>query len=142
MFCNRFQFGAFALSGAKLTERIRLKAFSCLLRQEVAYFDQSENNSGAICARLQTDVVSIQKMTGARLGVICEIAAMCVFAFAFGLWFSYQLTLILFVALIFLLIITFLDIRFKTKIAERTDQKLEQANSVSTKYMFKNLRSD
>ncbi|CAF4380262.1 unnamed protein product, partial [Rotaria sordida] len=40
-----FQYTAFAISGSKLTERIRSKAFACLLRQEVAYFDRPENSS-------------------------------------------------------------------------------------------------
>ncbi|CAF1239230.1 unnamed protein product [Adineta ricciae] len=43
---------AFAMSGSKLTQRIRSKAFSCLLRQEVAYFDRPENSSGAIGSSL------------------------------------------------------------------------------------------
>ncbi|CAF1476386.1 unnamed protein product, partial [Rotaria sordida] len=38
---------AFIISGSKLAQRIRSKAFACLLRQEVAYFDRPENNSGA-----------------------------------------------------------------------------------------------
>ncbi|CAF3662351.1 unnamed protein product [Rotaria sordida] len=64
------QYTAFAISGSKLTQRIRSKAFACLLRQEVAYFDRPENNSGAICTRLSTDASAIQEMTGTRLGVL------------------------------------------------------------------------
>ncbi|CAF5129534.1 unnamed protein product, partial [Rotaria sp. Silwood1] len=37
------QYTAFAISGSKLTERIRAKAFAHLLRQEVAFFDRLEN---------------------------------------------------------------------------------------------------
>ncbi|CAF4969458.1 unnamed protein product, partial [Rotaria sp. Silwood1] len=61
-----FQYTAFAISGSKLTQRIRAKAFACLLRQEVAYFDQPENSSGAICTRLSTDASAVQEMTGTR----------------------------------------------------------------------------
>ncbi|CAF1190149.1 unnamed protein product [Rotaria sordida] len=70
------QYTAFAISGSKLTQRIRSKAFACLLRQEVAYFDRPENNSGAICTRLSTDASAIQEMTGTRLGVVCEALAL------------------------------------------------------------------
>ncbi|CAF4208132.1 unnamed protein product [Rotaria sordida] len=69
-----FQYTAFAISGSKLTQRIRSKAFACLLRQEVAYFDRPENSSGAICTRLSSHASAIQEMTGTRLGVICELA--------------------------------------------------------------------
>ncbi|CAF1381463.1 unnamed protein product, partial [Rotaria sordida] len=65
-----FQYTAFAIAGSKLTQRIRSKAFACLLRQEVAYFDQPENSSGAICTRLLSDGSAIQDMTGQRVALI------------------------------------------------------------------------
>ncbi|CAF3274455.1 unnamed protein product [Rotaria sp. Silwood2] len=64
-----------SITGSRLTQRIRLKAFACLLRQEVAYFDRPENSSGAICTRLSSDASAIQEMTGTRLGIICEALA-------------------------------------------------------------------
>ncbi|CAF0864240.1 unnamed protein product [Rotaria sordida] len=75
------KYTAFAISGSKLTQRIRSKAFACLLRQEVAYFDRPENSSGAICTRLSLDASAVQEMIGTRLGVVCEVLAL-VFAFA------------------------------------------------------------
>ncbi|CAF3163376.1 unnamed protein product [Rotaria sp. Silwood2] len=63
------KYTAFATAGSKLTQRIRSKAFACLLRQEVAYFDRPENSSGAICARLSSDASAVQEMTGTRLGI-------------------------------------------------------------------------
>ncbi|CAF5008346.1 unnamed protein product, partial [Rotaria sp. Silwood1] len=71
-----FQYTAFAISGSKLTQRIRSKAFACLLRQEVAYFDRLENSSGAICVRLSSDASAVQEMTGTRLGAICEVLSL------------------------------------------------------------------
>ncbi|CAF4649621.1 unnamed protein product [Rotaria sp. Silwood1] len=68
-----FQYTAFAIAGSKLTQRIRSKTFSCLLRQEVAYFDRPENSSGAICTRLSSDASAIQEMTGTRLGLAVEV---------------------------------------------------------------------
>ncbi|CAF3643607.1 unnamed protein product [Rotaria sp. Silwood1] len=68
-----FQYTAFAISGSKLTQRIRSKAFACLLRQEVAYFDRPENSSGAICTRLSSGASAIQEMTGTRLGLTVEV---------------------------------------------------------------------
>ncbi|CAF0844645.1 unnamed protein product [Rotaria sordida] len=64
------KYTAFAISGSKLTQRIRSKAFACLLRQEVAYFDRPENSSGAICTRLSLDASAVQEMIGTRLGVL------------------------------------------------------------------------
>ncbi|CAF3686235.1 unnamed protein product [Rotaria sordida] len=91
------QFLAFAISGSKLTQRIRSKAFACLLRQEIAYFDRSENNSGALCVHLSTDASAIQQMIGTRLGVICENLALTCVGLLLGILFSWQLTIIIFV---------------------------------------------
>ncbi|CAF3690454.1 unnamed protein product [Rotaria sp. Silwood1] len=65
-----------SITGAKLTQRIRSKAFECLLRQEIAYFDRPENSSGSICAWLSSDASAIQQMTGTRLGAISEALAL------------------------------------------------------------------
>ncbi|CAF2451835.1 unnamed protein product [Rotaria sp. Silwood2] len=87
---------AFAIAGSRLTERIRLKALTCLLRQEVAYFDRPENSSGAISVRLSSDASAIQEMTGTRLGAMSEALALSFFGILFGCFISWQLTLIVF----------------------------------------------
>ncbi|CAF4011821.1 unnamed protein product [Rotaria sp. Silwood2] len=51
-------------TGSKLTQRIRSKAFACLFRQEIAYFDRPENSSGAICTRLSSGALAVQEMAG------------------------------------------------------------------------------
>ena len=50
----------FACSGEALTKRLRVKAFHAILRQEIAWFDQQDNNTGAICTRLSRDATTIQ----------------------------------------------------------------------------------
>ncbi|CAF4954974.1 unnamed protein product, partial [Rotaria sp. Silwood1] len=61
LFAKTVDYTAFAIAGSKLTQCIRLKAFGCLLRQEVAYFDRPENSSGAICARLSSNALAVQE---------------------------------------------------------------------------------
>lgn len=50
----------FALSGEALTQRLRARIFRLLLRQEVAFFDRPENNTGALCTRLATEASDVQ----------------------------------------------------------------------------------
>ncbi|CAF3112647.1 unnamed protein product [Rotaria sp. Silwood2] len=50
----------FSISGEALTQRLRAKIFRSLLRQEVAYFDKSENSTGALCTRLSTEASAVQ----------------------------------------------------------------------------------
>ncbi|CAF4617587.1 unnamed protein product [Rotaria socialis] len=59
-FTTLLQSVLFSISGCALIKRLRMKAFSSMLRQEVGWFDRSGNNSGALCARLSTDANILQ----------------------------------------------------------------------------------
>ncbi len=50
----------FSISGESLTQRLRAKIFRTLLQQDVAYFDQPDNNTGALCTRLATEASAVQ----------------------------------------------------------------------------------
>ena len=51
------------MAGARLTNRLRIKIFGCILRQEVGWFDAAENNVGSLCAHLSMDVLAIEKVS-------------------------------------------------------------------------------
>jgi len=40
--------------------RLRKMAFAAILRQEIAWFDRSENSTGSLCARLSSDAANVQ----------------------------------------------------------------------------------
>lgn len=63
------QISLFGIVSEKLTMRLRLMAYSALLRQEITFFDQKENSAGALCARLANDVANIQGVQ--RPCVVC-----------------------------------------------------------------------
>ena len=100
--------------GSKLTHRIRLKAFACLLRQETAYFDQPENSSGAISVRLSSDAASLEQMVGIRLGAICGALAVSCVGFVFGIFFSWELTIIVVVYIFLVIIGSYIETRLRT----------------------------
>jgi ATP-binding cassette subfamily B (MDR/TAP) protein 1 len=50
----------FSLAGVRLTTRLRVAAFSAMLRQEVGWFDDEKNSVGTLCARLSGDAASVQ----------------------------------------------------------------------------------
>ncbi|KAJ0842832.1 putative ABC-type xenobiotic transporter [Helianthus annuus] len=54
----------FAVAGAKLIKRIRSLCFEKVVNMEVSWFDQPENSSGAIGARLSTDAASVRGLVG------------------------------------------------------------------------------
>ncbi len=50
----------FGIAGERLTMRLRKMAFAAILRQEIAWFDKSENSTGSLCARLSSDATNVQ----------------------------------------------------------------------------------
>lgn len=55
-----FQNISFAMSGENLTMRLRQLSFRALMRQDIAYFDEQKNNTGALCTRLSTEASAVQ----------------------------------------------------------------------------------
>jgi ATP-binding cassette, subfamily B (MDR/TAP), member 1 len=47
-------------AGVKMTMRLREQTFAAMLRQEVGWFDDQKNSTGALCARLSGDAASVQ----------------------------------------------------------------------------------
>ncbi|CAF4071555.1 unnamed protein product, partial [Adineta steineri] len=140
MILHFFQFVTFGIAGAKLVSRIRSKAFACFLRQEVAYFDRPENSSGAICNQLSSNAAAIEDMIGTRLGVICEILSLSVFGFVLGLFFNWQLTIIIAIPFVLLLIISIIQIRLGSWLKTQSDLIYSQASTLAVE-VITNMRT-
>ncbi|CAK8684913.1 unnamed protein product [Clavelina lepadiformis] len=91
---NVVQMSTFAKSGEELTSRLRLMGFKAMLRQEMGYFDDRWNSTGALTTRLATDAAKMQGATGVRLGTV--IQSVLALGVALGIAFAYgwQLTLL------------------------------------------------
>jgi ABC-type multidrug transport system fused ATPase/permease subunit len=124
----------FALSGSKLIQRIRLKAFECLLRQEIAYFDRPENSSSAISVRLSSDASVIEQMIGIRLGLMCEVLALSGFGLVFGIFFSWQLTMIVFLTVLIIIGTASLNVHLNVYLKKQSGPLLQRANTVKIRF--------
>jgi ATP-binding cassette, subfamily B (MDR/TAP), member 1 len=83
------QMGMLAISGERLTRKMRAMAFRKLLCQEMAFFDKEENAIGSLTTKLATEASLVSGMTGETLGTISlafsTIAVGIVIAFL-GCW--------------------------------------------------------
>lgn len=57
----------FSIAGCKLVQRIRSMCFEKVVRMEVGWFDETENSSGAIGARLSADAATVRGLVGDAL---------------------------------------------------------------------------
>ncbi|KAF4526587.1 hypothetical protein B566_EDAN006401 [Ephemera danica] len=84
----------FNSAGTKMTTRLREQSFAAILRQEVAWFDDQYNSTGALCARLAGDAASVQGATGTRVGTIIQTIATLSLGLGLALFYSWKLGLV------------------------------------------------
>ena len=65
-----FQGYLFGVSGERLTRRMRKQGFHAIVRQDIAFFDDSRNNTAALATKLQSDAGMVQAAAGGQLGII------------------------------------------------------------------------
>ncbi|XP_050921239.1 ABC transporter B family member 4 isoform X2 [Lathyrus oleraceus] len=95
----------FAVAGSKLIKRIRLMCFKKIIHMEISWFDKAENSSGALGARLSTDVASIRTLVGDALGLLVQDISTVITALVISFEASWQLSLII-LALIPILLVS------------------------------------
>ncbi|KAL6637974.1 hypothetical protein ACP70R_025546 [Stipagrostis hirtigluma subsp. patula] len=66
------QYSMFNIAGGKLIERIRALSFTRVVYQEIGWFDDPLNSSGAIGSRLSADAASVRSIAGDVLSLIVQ----------------------------------------------------------------------
>jgi ATP-binding cassette subfamily B (MDR/TAP) protein 1 len=120
----------FAYSGEAVTKRLRSKAFQAILRQEIAYFEQPEHSTGALCTRLGTEASAVQAASGVRFGLIFQYICAIGVGIIIGFVFSWQLTLLTIAFLPLILFGGILQIGLTAGFARRDKPTLESAGKV------------
>lgn len=62
----------FGVAGGRLIQRVRSLTFEKVVHQEISWFDDPANSSGAIGARLSTDASTIRSLVGDALALIVQ----------------------------------------------------------------------
>ncbi|XP_063825682.1 ATP-dependent translocase ABCB1 [Ostrinia nubilalis] len=78
----------YAIAGEYLTERLRKVMFHHMLQQEIAFYDDKNHSTGALCAKLSGEAAQVQGATGQRIGTV--LSAIGTFGFALVLALIYE----------------------------------------------------
>ncbi|XP_024528405.1 ABC transporter B family member 4 isoform X2 [Selaginella moellendorffii] len=84
----------FSVVGNRLIRRIRTQMFEKILRQEISWFDASENSSGALGARLSSDAAHVRSMVGDTLSLFVQNVATVAAGLVLAFTASWQLALL------------------------------------------------
>ncbi|CAF1523136.1 unnamed protein product, partial [Didymodactylos carnosus] len=130
----------FACSGEKLTKRLRSKVFRFMLKQDMAYFDDPKNNTGALCTRLAVEASAVQGATGIRIGLMLQNFSSLGVGIILGFVYGWALTLMLLGFIPLIVIGGFLQSKLVSGFASKDKKALENAGKVAVE-AIQNIRT-
>lgn len=92
---NTLQHFFWDVVGENLTKRVREKLLASVLKNEIAWFDQEENESSRVAARLALDANNVRSAIGDRISVIMQNSALMLVACTAGFVLQWRLALVL-----------------------------------------------
>lgn len=102
----------FAVAGGKLIRRIRSMCFEKVIHMEVGWFDEPQNSSGTMGARLSADAALIRALVGDALSLAVQNAASAASGLIIAFTASWELALIILVMLPLIGINGFVQVKF------------------------------
>ncbi|XP_038994067.1 ABC transporter B family member 15-like [Hibiscus syriacus] len=94
-FANLLQHYNFAVMGERLVKRVREKTLTKVLTFEVGWFDQEENSSAAVCARLSTEAGTFRSFIADRMSLLVQVFFSASLAFLFSLIVTWRIAIVM-----------------------------------------------
>ncbi|CAM0947472.1 unnamed protein product [Alopecurus aequalis] len=121
----------FGIAGGKLIERVRTLSFQNIVRQEVAWFDNPSNSSGALGTRLSVDALNVRRLVGDNLAVIVQSAAALITGFVIAFIADWRLALVITCVIPLVGAQSYVQVKFSKGFSEEA-KMYEDASQVAT----------
>uniref|UniRef100_A0A673ARF2 ABC-type xenobiotic transporter n=1 Tax=Sphaeramia orbicularis TaxID=375764 RepID=A0A673ARF2_9TELE len=131
----------FGKSGEILTLKLRLKAFTAIMRQDLGWFDDKKNSVGALTTRLATDAAQVQGATGARLATLAQNVANLGTSVIISFVYSWELSLLIMGVVPFMALAGALEMKLLAGHAAEDKKELEKAGKVEAQCNIRTVAS-
>ncbi|KAL6004053.1 ABC transporter B member 11 [Asimina triloba] len=121
----------FAVAGCRLTKRIQSMAFKKVVYTEVGWFDNSENSSGAVGARISMEAAILRSLVGDALALIIQNMTSAVAGLIIAFLACWQLALIVLAMLPLLGISGWIQMKFMDGLGAESKKMCEEASQVA-----------
>ncbi|KAI7879421.1 P-loop containing nucleoside triphosphate hydrolase protein [Lichtheimia hyalospora FSU 10163] len=122
---------SFEVAGERYTERLRTSMFQAYMRQEVGYFDQEENNVGALTTKIAVDAKNVNELVTKVWGDVTQLLVTVIVGLSISFAFSWLLTLIVLCAAPFIVIATGSETRVRQGYQDNTKKANAESGEVA-----------
>ncbi|XBI16306.1 hypothetical protein VPH35_058585 [Triticum aestivum] len=132
IFVIPLQYALFNMAGGKLIERIRAVSFSRVVYQEIGWFDDPLNSSGAIGSRLSGDAASVKSIAGDVLSLIVQSISTAVVGIVIAMISNWKLACIVLSFLPCVIAQSYAQTRLMRGFGADAKEMYEQASTIAT----------
>ncbi|XP_054420503.1 ATP-binding cassette sub-family B member 5 [Pteronotus mesoamericanus] len=127
-------------AGEILTMKLRRLAFKSMLYQDISWFDEKENSTGALTTILAIDIAQIQGAIGSRIGVLTQNATNMGLSVIISFIYGWEMTLLILSIAPVLALTGMIETSSMTGFANKDKQELKRAGKIATEAV-ENIRT-